>query len=383
MDKSGKLYVVATPIGNLEDMTLRAIRILKEVSLIAAEDTRGPGFCLKHYDIRTSLTSLYEQNESTKSPFIIDKIKEGQSIAYVTDAGTPAISDPGYLLVRHAIETGIEVVPIPGVSALITALCVSGLPMDHFVFQGFLPDKKGKKKAVLLSLGEDSRTQIFYESPNRLLATLNDIRELLGNRFVVVARELTKIYEEVVRGDVEEVIHAFAGRKVKGEITLVVAGKKAEAGTWIRKQGSKNVSIFCLSRGAISRRDMIDRIAADLSLPRKASMRPSTACVGNRAWRRPFLLVNSKGWAQGDGNISLNWGFSCDNARKTNISLSFSRQQNRRSKGTAPLKIGERSENERSQDITGSRRKGVRPYRCRGRRRCDGSHGASFGTNRL
>jgi 16S rRNA (cytidine1402-2'-O)-methyltransferase len=269
MNGLGKLYVVATPIGNLEDMTLRAIRILKEVSLIAAEDTRRTRILLKHYDIRTSLTSLYEQNESVKSPFLIGKIKEGQSIAYVTDAGTPAISDPGYLLVRHAIESGIDVVPIPGVSALITALCVSGLPMDHFVFQGFLPDKKGKKKAVLLSLVKDSRTQIFYESPNRLLATLKDVRELLGNRFVVVARELTKIYEEVVRGDVEEVIQAFAGRTVKGEITLVVAGKKAEEAFVDPAIMIKERFDLLSVEGVVTRRDMIDRIADDLSLPRK------------------------------------------------------------------------------------------------------------------
>lgn len=260
---------MATPIGNLEDMTLRAIRILKEVSLIAAEDTRRTRILLKHYDIRTSLTSLYEQNESAKSPSLIDKIKEGQSIACVTDAGTPAISDPGYLLVRHAIEAGIEIVPIPGVSALITALCVSGLPMDHFVFQGFLPDRKGKKKAVLLSLVEDSRTQIFYESPNRLLATLKDVREILGNRFVVVARELTKIYEEVVRGEVDDVIHAFVGRSVKGEITLVVAGKKTEE--TVEDPGMKIKERFDLlaAQGEATRRDMIDRIASDLALPRK------------------------------------------------------------------------------------------------------------------
>jgi 16S rRNA (cytidine1402-2'-O)-methyltransferase len=269
MDGSGKLYVVATPIGNLEDMTLRAIRMLKEVALIAAEDTRRTRILLKHYDIRTPLTSLYEQNESSKSPYLIGKIEEGQSIAYVTDAGTPAISDPGYLLVRHAIEAGIEVIPIPGVSALITALCVSGLPMDHFVFQGFLPDRKGKKKAVLLSLVEDSRTQIFYESPNRLLATLKDIRELLGNRFVVVARELTKIYEEVVRGEVDDVIHAFVGRTVKGEITLVVAGKKTEEAVVDPEIMIKERFDLLAAQGAVTRRDMIDRITSDLALPRK------------------------------------------------------------------------------------------------------------------
>ncbi|MCU0581440.1 MAG: 16S rRNA (cytidine(1402)-2'-O)-methyltransferase, partial [Syntrophales bacterium] len=206
MGGPGKLYVVATPIGNLEDITFRAVRILSEVSLIAAEDTRRTRILLKHYDIRTPLTSLYEQNESIKAPFLVGKIKDGQNIACVTDAGTPAISDPGYLLIRHALEAGVEIVPIPGPSALITALSVSGLPMDHFVFQGFLPDKKGNKKAMLLSIKDDPRTQIFYESPNRLLVTLQDIMALMGNRFVVVARELTKIYEEVVRGNVADVM---------------------------------------------------------------------------------------------------------------------------------------------------------------------------------
>lgn len=269
MDGSGKLYVVATPIGNLEDMTLRAIRILREVSLIAAEDTRRTRILLRHYDIRTSLTSLYEQNESVKTPFLISKIKDGQNIAYVTDAGTPAISDPGYLLVRHAIEAGIEIVPVPGASALITALSVSGLPMDHFVFQGFLPDKKGKKKAVLLSMKDDARTQIFYESPKRLLATLQDIRDLLGDRFVVVARELTKVYEEVVRGDVAEVIRTFEARTVKGEITLVVAGKQAEAVDMDSEGRIKERFDLLSAQGEVSRRDMIDRIAVDLTLPRK------------------------------------------------------------------------------------------------------------------
>mgnify|MGYP000853441778 FL=1 len=269
MSEPGKLYVVATPIGNLEDITLRAIRILREVSLIAAEDTRRTRILLGHYDIRTPLTSLYEQNESSKSPVLIDKIKEGQSIAYVTDAGTPAISDPGYLLVRHAIEAGIGVIPVPGVSALITALCVSGLPMDHFVFQGFLPEKKGKRKAVLLSLLEDSRTQIFYESPNRLPATLKDMRELLGNRFVVVARELTKVYEEVVRGELDEVIRAFEEKAVKGEITLVIAGKRNQEDMADTEERIRRRYDFLSAQGGISKRDMIDRITEELAVPRK------------------------------------------------------------------------------------------------------------------
>lgn len=260
---------MATPIGNLEDITFRAVRILGEVSLIAAEDTRRTRILLKHYDIRTPLTSLYEQNESIKAPFLVGKIKDGQNIACVTDAGTPAISDPGYLLIRHALEAGVEIAPIPGPSALITALSVSGLPMDHFVFQGFLPDKKGNKKAMLLSIKDDPRTQIFYESPNRLLVTLQDIMALMGNRFVVVARELTKIYEEVVRGNVADVIHGFEGKTVKGEITLIVAGKKAEAVDRDPEAGIKERFALLSAQGNVSRRDMAARIAADLALPRK------------------------------------------------------------------------------------------------------------------
>jgi len=269
MSEPGKLYVVATPIGNLEDITLRAIRILKEVSLIAAEDTRRTRILLTHYEIRTPLTSLYEQNESSKSPVLIEKIREGRSIAYVTDAGTPAISDPGYLLVRHAIEAGIGVIPIPGVSALITALCVSGLPMDHFVFQGFLPEKKGRRKTVLMSLKDDSRTQIFYESPNRLLATLKDMRDLLGNRVVVVARELTKVYEEVVRGELDEVIQTFQGKTIRGEITLVIAGEKTQADVPDTEAGIREKYDFLSTQGGVSKRDIIDRIAKELVLPRK------------------------------------------------------------------------------------------------------------------
>lgn len=269
MGGPGKLYIVATPIGNLEDITFRAVRILGEVSLIAAEDTRRTRILLKHYDIRTPLTSLYEQNESIKAPFLIGKIKDGQNIACVTDAGTPAVSDPGYLLVHHAIEAGIEIVPVPGASALITALSVSGLPMDHFVFQGFLPDRKGKKKTVLLSIKEDTRTQIFYESPNRLLSTLQDIMDLLGNRFVVVARELTKVFEEMVRGNVAEVMRAFEGKTVKGEITLIVAGKKAEAVGPDPESSIKERFALLSAQGNVSRRDMVARIAADLALPRK------------------------------------------------------------------------------------------------------------------
>ncbi|MBN1547302.1 MAG: 16S rRNA (cytidine(1402)-2'-O)-methyltransferase [Syntrophaceae bacterium] len=281
MAETGKLYVVATPIGNLEDITLRAIRILKEVTLIAAEDTRRTRILLQHYNIKTPLTSLYEQNESTKSPALVARIKAGQSIACVTDAGTPGISDPGYRFVQLAIAEGINVVAIPGVSALITALCVSGLPMDHFVFQGFLPDGKGKKKAALQSLRDDHRTQIFYESPNRLIATLKAIREILGNRFVVVARELTKVYEEVVRGDVEEVLWSFAEKKVRGEITLIVAGNNAVEKIKDHEEEIKKRFDLLSLEGVLSNRDIVDRIASELDLPRK--------CVYDAVHRRRGL----------------------------------------------------------------------------------------------
>ncbi len=280
MSEPGKLFVVATPIGNLEDMTLRAIRTLQEVALIAAEDTRRTRILLDHYRIRTPMTSLNEHNESEKSAALLAKIKEGLSIACVTDAGTPAFSDPGYVLIRHAIHEGIGVVAIPGVCALITALCVSGLPMDHFVFQGFLPVKRGKRRIILESLLTESRTQVFYESPKRLVATLSEIGDILGNREVVVARELTKIHEEVIRGDVKEVVGILEGRVVKGEITLLVAGKKQEE-TMIDPEAAIKAQLECLSVGGVtSRRDMVDRIAEALSLPRKVVYRAVNRLCG-------------------------------------------------------------------------------------------------------
>ena len=200
MGRQGQLYVVATPIGNLEDITLRAIRILKEVRLIAAEDTRHTRILLDKYQIPTPLTSLYDQNEEKKSDLLLARLQKGEDIAYVSDAGTPGISDPGFILVRKAISLGIRVVPVPGSSALIAALSVSGLPMDSFVFLGFLPAKQARRRQLLASLKQEERTLVFYESPRRLLSSLQDIDELLGEREVVVSREMTKIYEEFLRG---------------------------------------------------------------------------------------------------------------------------------------------------------------------------------------
>jgi 16S rRNA (cytidine1402-2'-O)-methyltransferase len=253
----GKLYIVATPIGNLEDITLRALRILKEVSLIAAEDTRRTRILLNHHDIRTPLTSLYEQNEALKSASLLRRLKEGESMACVTDAGTPAISDPGYFLLCRAIEEGIDVIPIPGVSALITALSAAGLPTDHFVFHGFLPVKTAKRKTILETLSQDTRTQIFYESPNRLLTTLGAMKEILGRRRVVVARELTKLHEEFIRGDLEDVLSAMGEKNVKGEVTLVVEGCRAQPAVHASLAIRECYDKFAAEKG-LSKRDMVD-----------------------------------------------------------------------------------------------------------------------------
>ena len=224
------LYIVSTPIGNLEDITLRALRILKEVDLIAAEDTRHTSHLLKHYDIHTPLTSYFEGNELKKKEFILSKLKHGDRIALVSDAGTPGISDPGFRLIQLAIENQIPVVPIPGPSALISALSIAGLPTDAFLFKGFLPHKSKKRQDLLKQLEEVRETLIFYESPHRLAETLKDILETLGDREMVLTRELTKVYEEVLRGRVTEIRSHIAERKLKGEITLVIEGNTRKKG---------------------------------------------------------------------------------------------------------------------------------------------------------
>jgi 16S rRNA (cytidine1402-2'-O)-methyltransferase len=223
--KKGTLYIVSTPIGNREDITLRALRILKEADLIAAEDTRHTGLLLRHFGIQTPLTSYFEGNELKKKEFILSRLKQGHSIALVSDAGTPGISDPGFRLIQTAIENHISIVPIPGPSAVIAALSVSGLPTDGFLFKGFLPHKTKKRRDLLKQLAEVRETLIFYESPHRLLETMNDIFETLGDREMVLTRELTKVYEEVLRGKVSEINNQIGERKLKGEMTLVISGK--------------------------------------------------------------------------------------------------------------------------------------------------------------
>jgi 16S rRNA (cytidine1402-2'-O)-methyltransferase len=223
---TGMLYIVATPIGNLEDITLRAIRILREVDEIAAEDTRRTKKLLKAYDINTPITSLYDAVEKKRSGPLIEKMAAGKDIAYVSDAGTPGISDPGFHLIREAIQAGIRVVPIPGVSAVVAALSASGLPMHNFVFHGFLPSKVMQRRDILRSCEAENRTMVFYESPQRLKACLKDIREIMGgSRRLVVARELTKIHEEFIRGAINDVEKELEERNIKGEITLIIEGK--------------------------------------------------------------------------------------------------------------------------------------------------------------
>jgi len=229
-ETKGVLYIVSTPIGNMEDITLRALRILREVDLIAAEDTRRTGLLLKHFGIQTPLTSYFEGNELKKRGYILSKLKEDKNIALVSDAGTPGISDPGFRLIQLVIENKIPIVPIPGPSAVVTALSVSGLPTDSFVFKGFLPHKSKKRRDLLKELIEVRETLIFYESPHRFSETLKDILEILGDREIVLTRELTKVYEEIMRGKVSQIQNMIGERKLKGEITLVVEGKTRKKG---------------------------------------------------------------------------------------------------------------------------------------------------------
>lgn len=223
--ETGKLYVIPTPIGNLEDMTLRSINLLKECDLILAEDTRTSGFLLKHYGIETRMQSHHKFNEYKTTDEMVAQMRGGTCVALISDAGTPAISDPGFLLVRACIQAGVDVECLPGATAFVPALVESGLPCDRFCFEGFLPQKKGRQTR-LQQLAEENRTMIFYESPYRVLKTLCQLAEHLGsNRGASVSREITKIYAETVRGTLEELIIHFTQQTPRGEFVIVVAGK--------------------------------------------------------------------------------------------------------------------------------------------------------------
>ena len=222
----GTLYIVATPIGHLEDITFRAINVLKQVNLIAAEDTRRTRILLNAYDIKADLTSYHDYNKERQGEKILQCLLSGKSVALVSDAGTPGVSDPGYYVINLAIHHTIPVIPIPGVSALITALSASGLPSHRFCFEGFLPKKSNSRRKFIQSLQDEDRTLIFYESPYRIVATLQDFLDIYGERWVVVARELTKLYEEVMRGPLSEVLKTLSERKIKGEFTVLISSSR-------------------------------------------------------------------------------------------------------------------------------------------------------------
>jgi 16S rRNA (cytidine1402-2'-O)-methyltransferase len=224
--ENGMLYIVSTPIGNLEDITVRAIRILKEVDLIAAEDTRRTRQLLSHYDIHTPLTSYFDGNHESKGEKLIAQLKAGGLIALVSEAGTPTVSDPGHRLVVQCIDANIPITPVPGVAACIAAASVAGLPLHAFVFEGFLSPKSGKRRRHFIELSQEKRTLIFYESPRRLTIFLQDALEILGDRQIVVARELTKKFEEIFRGLVSEAIRKFQASPPRGEFTILVEGNR-------------------------------------------------------------------------------------------------------------------------------------------------------------
>ncbi|MEK6681449.1 MAG: 16S rRNA (cytidine(1402)-2'-O)-methyltransferase [Nitrospirota bacterium] len=272
------LYIVSTPIGNLEDITQRAIRILKEVSIIAAEDTRHTQKLLNHYQIETHQTSYHDHNKEEKAELLISKLKEGKDAALVCDAGTPGVSDPGYYLIKRAIEENIKVVPVPGVSAVIAGLSVSGLPTDRFVFEGFIPQKRNARIEHLKKLEKEERTIILYEAPHRFIKTLKDIYDILGNRRTAVARELTKIHEEIVRGTVEEIIKAFEGKKIRGEVTIILEGAKREAEQKI--EGIKEAIQRIINEEGVSRSEAARRVAIRLGISKKEAYKESLKVGG-------------------------------------------------------------------------------------------------------
>lgn len=271
----GVLYVVATPIGNLEDITLRALRVLREVKLIAAEDTRTTAKLLNRYEIRTPMISFFEHNELVRQDEILRAL-EAQDVALVSEAGMPTISDPGYRLVQAAIAAGVPVVVVPGPSAVLAALAVSGLPTDSFLFLGFLPRRRIARQRLLASVRDERRTIVCFEAPHRLLAALQDIYEVLGDRRLVIACELTKMYEKVWRGLVSEALAYFGQTPPRGEFTLVLAGapEQEEEPSWKEEQ-VRQVLTELIATG-LSRRDAAARVAAMAHWPKRAVYRLAT-----------------------------------------------------------------------------------------------------------
>jgi len=267
--RPGVLYLCATPIGNLEDITLRALRVLRTADLIAAEDTRQTVKLLNHYEIKVPLCSYHEHNRREKGEYLTARLLQGENIALVSDAGTPGISDPGYELVCFALARGIPVIPIPGPTAFVSALIAAGLPTDRFVFEGFLPKRKTERCRALAGLQGEKRTLVFYEAPHRMLKVLDDIATVLGDRQVVLARELTKKHEEFIRGTVLEVARQLAAAGPRGEFVIVLAGAGNAAEGAATVPADPAGTLRALLGQGLTKKDAVRRTAKELGLPKK------------------------------------------------------------------------------------------------------------------
>lgn len=267
------LYLVATPIGNLEDITLRALRILREVDLIACEDTRHTHYLLDHYQIRKPTISYHEHNEQQRATELAARLERGESIALVSDAGMPGISDPAYRIVTAAIERGVSVIPIPGATAFVAGLVASGLPTDSFFFAGFLPAKQGERRARLEELRSLRATLIFYEAPHRICRTLVDMRELLGNRVASLARELTKLHEQFLRGTFDDLREHFRTHQPRGEMTLVVAGMSNDTSIKIEETSLSAQIEQLMTDTGLSRNEALKQAARSRRISKKAAYR--------------------------------------------------------------------------------------------------------------
>jgi len=262
----GTLYIVSTPIGNLEDITLRALKVLKDVDVIAAEDTRRSSKLLTHYGISKPLISYWGEKEKVRSTEILERLHAGQSVALISDAGTPGISDPGAVLIRKALEEAIDVVSIPGVTALIAALSVSGISTDEFTFMGFLPARKSQRQKVLKDLSYEQRTLVFYEAPHRILETLSDMEEIFGERKAAVIKEISKIYEEIIRGNISEVFRTLEKTTIAGEYVIVMEGR-AEVEKLTSDDALQEVST--LMKKGLGRKEAVKKVAEAYGLSKK------------------------------------------------------------------------------------------------------------------
>lgn len=273
MNMAGTLYLVATPIGNLEDITLRALRILREVDLIAAEDTRQTIKLLNHYEIKNKLVSYHEHNKMEKGQDLVSRLLDGQNIALVSDAGCPGISDPGEELIRLAVEKGINVTMVPGPAAVIAGVVLSGLPSGRFSFEGFLPVNKRARGERLREIKEHTQTLVFYEAPHKLIHTLRDLKEAFGNRRIALARELTKVHEEVIRCTLDEAIRKYENETPKGEYVLILEGENRELLLEEKKSSWRDISLEehlkIYTDGGIDRKEAIKKVAEDRGLSKR------------------------------------------------------------------------------------------------------------------